>query len=312
MFDSPAPEAIPALQQTAGFAAALGTFGTVPLHLPRRDGLPGLWLWRRRRIGVPMAMIPRADLGADVAASLHARLAAEGLARHLLILSPDRPAPHLARLGAVPLMTPAFLAELDLAADPDRRLARLHQKWRNRLRHGQKQRLTVRRSPLPPDPSHWLLKAEAAQRERRGYRGWPPAIAAGFALANTGQARLFEAREGAEIVAAVLILCHAPGATYQIGYTTARGRALSAHNLLLWEAAEWLAQKRFAHLDLGLVDHRHAPGLARFKLGTGATLRPLGGTWGWFPPLGRALAPLARLDTRAMAPRAALDSCARA
>lgn len=302
MFDSPALDFSPALQQTAGFAATLGTLGRVPLHLPRHGDLPGLWLWRRRRMGVPLAMISRADLGPEVALSLRERLAAEGLARHLLILSPDALAPHLSRLGAVPLMTPAHLAELDLCADAETRLARMDQKWRNRLRHGQKQRLKVSCTNLPPDPSHWLLKAEAEQQEKRRYRGWPPTISAGYALANKGQAKLFEAREGAEVIAAILILCHAPGATYQIGFSTARGRALSAHNLLIWEAAERLSRKGFARLDLGLIDQRNAPGLARFKLGTGAALRPLGGTWGWFPPLGRTLGPLARLDTRAMAP----------
>ena len=84
------------------------------------------------------------------------------------------------------------------------------------------------------------------------------------------------------------------------GHTTAAGRAVSAHTLLLWQAADWLASKGHDRLDLGLINTEDAPGLARFKLGAGACARPLGGTWIWWPPLGRTLRPLAALDRRLM------------
>lgn len=300
MFDSPGPPpaGIPPLQQHAFFAAALATLGKVPLFLP---GDPPLWALRRRWMGLPLAMLPRAPLDAATCADLPARLAEAGLGRHLVILSPDAPAPHLARLGAVPLMTPAHVAELGLTLRPEARLARQHGKWRNRLRHAQRQKLRIARSALPADPGHWLLTAEAAQQQDRRYRGWPPALCAAYALANKGRALLFEAREGKETIAALLILSHPPGATYQIGHTTERGRAVSAHNLLLWEAANWLARKGHRRLDLGPLDQANGAGLARFKLGAGADVRTLGGTWGWFAPLGRTLGPLARLDRAAMA-----------
>jgi hypothetical protein len=49
--------------------------------------------------------------------------------------------------------------------------------------------------------------------------------------------------------------------------------------ILLWQAAVWLAGQGTRTLDLGAVDTVSAAGVARFKLGTGATARPLGGTW---------------------------------
>jgi hypothetical protein len=36
-------------------------------------------------------------------------------------------------------------------------------------------------------------------------------------------------------------------------------------------------------LDLGTLDTQNAPGLARFKLGSGATAQLLGGTWARLP-----------------------------
>jgi len=122
-------------------------------------------------------------------------------------------------------------------------------------------------------------------------------------MANPGQAKLFTAFDGRDPVAQMLFLRHGGGATYHIGHTTGRGRALSAHNLLLWNAMCWLAAKGHRRLDLGLISTDKAAGLARFKLATGATARALGGTWLWWPPLGRALRPLAALDRRAMLSR---------
>ncbi|MEY8843073.1 GNAT family N-acetyltransferase, partial [Cribrihabitans sp. XS_ASV171] len=82
-----------------------------------------------------------------------------------------------------------------------------------------------------------------------------------------------------------LILIHGQSATYHVAHTTQQGRATSAHNLLLWEAATWLAARGLTRLDLGPVETEHSPGLARFKLGTGARARALGGTWLLWPPL---------------------------
>ena len=45
-----------------------------------------------------------------------------------------------------------------------------------------------------------------------------------------------------------------------------------------WQAAQALRAEGVRWLDLGSVDNEAAPGLARFKLGTGARLCRLGAT----------------------------------
>ncbi len=284
------------LQQHPNFAAALRAVGQAPLLL--EDGEPLLILRRRFRGGLRLAMLARATMS-DPGACLD-RLATAGLGRIPVILSPDAPRPALGKLGALPLMTPATVAELDLTRPKEHRRALLHQKWRNRLKHAERGPLRITRQNLPSDLGHWLFAADRAQQERRGYCGWPAALTLAYGAENPGMAKLFTAYEGKSPVAAMLFLRHGGAATYHIGHTNARGRALSAHSLILWQAAAWLAAKGHKRLDLGFLDTRSAPGLARFKLGSGARARRLGGTWGWWGPTGRLLAPLSLLDRKSM------------
>lgn len=293
MFDATPSNLAPcALQQHPDFAAALRACGKTPLMLNGPDRL--LVMQRRFRGGLRVALMSRAALTEPQL--LRDRIREAGLRRHLILLSPDHPTPQLARIGAVPVMTPASVAEIDLSVARDERRAALHQKWRNRLRHAEQQGLRVTRQNMPLKPDHWLLRADAAQQSRLGYRSWPAALTLAFARENPGAAKLFTAFEGRDPVAAMLFLRHGAGATYHMGHITARGRAVSAHNLLLWQAAGWLAAKGHRRLDLGLIDTQRAAGLARFKLGAGASARVLGGTWAWWPPLGKTLRPLAALD----------------
>jgi hypothetical protein len=152
-------------------------------------------------------------------------------------------------------------------------------KWRNRLRHGLRQGVRVTCAPVPPTPRHWLFAAEALSARTLGYRPMSPAIIAAIAAARPGTARLFVARKTGGPVAAMLFLRHGRCATYQIGWSTRAGRACSAGNLLLWRAMIELGAAGCDRIDLGLADPEQDPGLARFKRGSGALLRPLGGTW---------------------------------
>ncbi|SDC20617.1 GNAT family N-acetyltransferase [Ruegeria marina] len=290
MFEPTAPDA-PPLQQSAEFAAALALCGQPPARLD-----DGALVLTRRLAAVPVALLSRARTDPGALPDLLARA---GLRRSVILMNPDAPCPSLERLGAVPLITPAHVAELDLTGDL---MAGLHPKWRNRLRHARRQGLHVSHGDLPHDPAHWLLTAEAAQQRARGYRNWPTALTLAYAGANPGATQLFTAHQGNTPIASLLILRHGTAASYHIGHSTPAGRATSAQTLLMWQAMAWLALQGVTRLDLGPVETEGNPGLARFKLGTGARLRPLGGTWAWWPPLGQTLRPLARLDRSAMHP----------
>lgn len=207
--------------------------------------------------------------------------------RPLLLNADGLEARELRDAGFWPMVTPASVALVSLG-QTDAMRAGLAQKWRNRLNRAEDAGLTVTRRPLTAD--HWLLGAEAAQARARGYKGWPPAFSLAYAQRNAGKALVWEARRKGTPVAAALVLRHGRMATWQIGVSRDAGRKGNAMNLLLWRAMDWLAHRGHDCLDLGMVNSEDAPGLARFKLGTGATLQRLGGSWLHFG----ALAPIAR------------------
>ncbi len=201
----------------------------------------------------------------------------------------------LAQAGFLRLAGGRTIADLSLDGTPADWLARMDGKWRNRLRHAERQGLAVTVAPLPPDPNHWVLHREAEQQAARGYRNLPKALMTAMA-AEPGALTLFTARASGRIIAAMLFARHGTGASYLIGWSDAAGRAASAHNLLLWRAMADLREGGVRAIDLGTCDS-HALGLARFKLGSGAQARTLGGTWaetGALAPLHATLRALRR------------------
>ncbi|MEL7100532.1 MAG: GNAT family N-acetyltransferase [Pseudomonadota bacterium] len=285
MFDAPCPSAPQPLQQSPEYVAALERLGAPPLVLPCGD------VALVRKFGLTtVAMLPRAR--PEALTALRAR---RGWARRPVILSPD--APGLGR--GVPLISPASIAEIDLSVGTAALHAGLKAKWRNRLRRAEEADLRIGRRDLTDRPDQWLFEAEAKTRAARRYRTWPFALTLAYARANPGRAPLFTAIHAGRPVAAMLFLRHGSNATYHMGQTSAEGRARHAHTALLWAAMRWFADRGVDTLDLGTVDTESALGLARFKLGTGARVRRLGGTW-LDAPLLRPLAPLSRLDARLM------------
>jgi len=181
--------------------------------------------------------------------------------------------------GNISIITPQHIAQLDLRPSEALRRSAMSGKWRNRLRVAENSRLEVTHTQHSDDPSHWLLQQDARQRRIKGYRGLPATFTLAYCRANTKLTRLFIASNEGTIVAAMLFLMHGRSATYHIGWINAEGRLLSAHNLILSEAGNWLAAQGYTNLDLGVVDTEAASGLARFKIGSGAYVRPLGATW---------------------------------
>lgn len=291
MFDAAPDQTSTALQQSEGFARALQAAGIAHQRL----GCGNLIVHRRfGPLKVAMMTRPYAANGISLTEQIKAsRLPGP------LIIAPEAATP-LNQIGALPLVSPATLAVLDLHPDTDDLMAGLHGKWRNRLRHAQAQNLRVTRQNMPDQLTHWLLDADAVQQGQRGYRGWPRSLTLAFARENRGDAKLFTALWGREPVAAVLVLRHGRTATYHIGHTRPSGRIASAHNLLIWNAITWAKSKGLTRFDLGTINTEDDPGLARFKLGTGAIPQRLGGTWLRWPPLTHAFGPMAWLDRKLM------------
>ena len=262
------------VQQHPAHAAALRRIGAGVRRIDLGDG--GYAHALLRRLGpLRLALVPRGPVWPEPRAPRMDDLRALRRAlpaRTMLIVNGDGSLPRSLRI--LPLVTPQWVAEWDLTPPPDTLRAGLHQKWRNRLHRAGT--APVHEQAMPPDPDHWLLQHEGAAARRRGYAPWPAKLVVAHAAA--GHARLFTAGPRDAPVAAMLFLLHGARATYQIGWSGAAGRTRDAHRLLLWHAAMALRGDGVRCLDLGTIDTETAPGLARFKLGTGARARPLGPT----------------------------------
>ncbi|GGL65213.1 GNAT family N-acetyltransferase [Wenxinia marina] len=269
--DPPSPDA-PPLQQHSGYAAALARLGRRAETV--RTGGAAMLVLRRG----PLTLTARGPLW-DSALDLAARTL--WLRRHgpRLVEAEADDAPALAAAGYGRVLTSAAVADLDLTGGPQAIWARARGKWRNRALVGRRAALRLRNAPFDGDPDHWLLSAEARMRSERAYRALPLALTVAFAAANPGAARLFVMERGTQPLAGMLFFRHGRAVTYMTGWTGPEGRAVSAHHLILMRAAAWYGARGAVRMDLGSVDTEAAPGLARFKLGSGARLRRLGGSW---------------------------------
>lgn len=176
----------------------------------------------------------------------------------------------IAGFGLIPLVTPMHHAIWTLRPDLRSGMAA---KWRNRVVAAEGAGVRVRRGGA--DTLARLIAAEGSQRAARRYRALPP----GFTLAlPPGAVRHWEWRQAGEMAAAMAFVVHGATATYHLGWASDAARAAGVHDVMLTRAAEGLWEEGVRWLDLGSVDTEAAPGLVRFKLGTGASLKRLGTT----------------------------------
>ena len=206
----------------------------------------------------------------------------------------------LAGFGLVPLVTARHHAIWDLAPAPAVLRAGLDRKWRGHLNAAERagfdsgrdrpgvrfgrdrpgirfgcDRPGVRFGRDRPGALEALIAAEAAQRTERGYRSLPPAFTRAL---PAGDLRLWDWREAGAVRAAMVFVRQGASACYHLGWADAAARSGAIHQAMLWQAAMALRAEGVRWLDLGDVNTTDAPGLARFKLGTGAALRALGAT----------------------------------
>lgn len=266
------------LPQSPAFATALAALGSDVTEVHRTEGRA---VTLRRG---PVRLVSRGPVWAP-GCGVRDKVA---MLTHLsrggpLVINAERPrdGPALKAAGFHRIMTPATLADWPLDPDPDRLRGAMVGSWRNGLRKAEKAGLTISHQPYRPKRDRWLLELEMEQRRKARYRAWPTLLLPFLSEHMKDTIRVLAARHGPKDppIAAIMVIQHGTRATYHIGWSNAEGRAVGANALLLTRAAQWLARRGVERLELGLVDAAALPGLLRFKLGTGAELRRLGGTW---------------------------------
>lgn len=192
--------------------------------------------------------------------------------RRICLITPDVGADlALRRAHFRQIMTPATVAEIDL-----RSTVGSHVKWRNALHNAQRGPLTSCHRAFNAAKDQWLLNADLSQQKLQKFRALPHDVIQRW---PSKSAHISIAYLNNTPVAGMIFLQHGNTVTYQLGWTDTDGRKHNAHQLLLHEAIQNFTKRNLAWLDLGTVDSVNNPGLTRFKVRAGATLRPLGGTW---------------------------------
>jgi hypothetical protein len=217
----------------------------------------------------PLRLVSRGPVWAGQVHEVERARAIRRLARWpgVTVATPEE---SVAGLGLVPLVTPLHHAVWSLG--PDLR-AGMAGKWRNRLVAAEAAGVRVRQGDA--GTLERLIVEEAGQRQARRYRALTPDFARAL---DPAALRVWEWRQAGAMGAAMAFVVHGSSATYHLAWASDAARDASVHAVMLTRAAEALAAEGVRWLDLGSVDTEAAPGLARFKLGTGATLRRLGAT----------------------------------
>jgi len=272
------------LHQHINYGRCLKTLGCQAFRVPLLDGQEPVGhaqVFLRKYAGIYFAWLPRGPIWASHvsnAAKLHCfRQIARKLPKATIwAIHPEHNEDSriLRGFGRVPVSNSRSFAELNLQADCETRLKVQHGKWRNRLRRSLCGPLRVQNRVLDYTSDNHLLEKENMQR-RQQYAALPAQFTATWSTINPSQTRMFLALKDERCVAFMVILLHWPCATYHIGWTNKSGRSLSAHNRLLWSASNWLSEKGYHRLDLGCTDPVRLPGLTRFKLGCGATVKTI-------------------------------------
>jgi len=253
--------------ETLGVVQAVGRLAA--------GGRVGLWhalggpLWR------PGVMI------ADKIGSLAA------LERHLtgplrrLVVTPALPAARtsaaLEAAGMRRVMTGYTTAVLPIAASSQRQAARLQPSWRRLLRRAEDPAAmaTCRDARADPVGLDAALALHEGERRRRGYAAVSHELVAAAARRGPALLATVDGTEGP--VAFMLVFVHGATATYQVGWTSAAGRATHAHHRLLWAIVASLRERGVRLLDLGGLDL--PAGIVRFKLASGALPRTYAGSY---------------------------------
>lgn len=171
---------------------------------------------------------------------------------------------------------------LDLTPTLEQLRAQLDRRWRHRLVGGESSEMSIHRVGTNVGQYRWLLDAEIQQRTDKKLEGLPVPFFDNYVHSRKQPSQnilTLRADVGRDRIAAMMFLIHGTAATYQVGWTSDKGREMHAHNLILWKGIEELKARGIRMLDLGGVNTIRSAGIARFKMSTGGKVLTLAGTY---------------------------------
>lgn len=159
----------------------------------------------------------------------------------------------------------------DITQDDTTARAALKPNWRGSLKKAEAAALNVEWD-IRCKYFSWLKGMYAADKALRGYGGPSPQLLDNLAAFSTSDNPMIigKVSHDGDDIAGIMLFKHGTCATYQVGWTSDKGRQHNAHHLLLWQSRDILRQHGVRHFDLGGINDDTAAGVKKFKTGTGA------------------------------------------
>ncbi len=218
---------------------------------------------------------------ADVYKALKKSVPLSGI--RLMVITPEVAQGQVHGLSAMRrVMSGMSTVMLDLTPSLEDLRAQLDRRWRHRLGGGEASEMSIHRVGTNVGQYRWLLDAEMQQRTDKKLAGLPLAFFDNYVHSRKQPAQnilTLRADLGRDRIAAMMFLIHGSAATYQVGWTSDKGREMHAHNLILWKGIEELKSRGIRMLDLGGVNTIRSAGIARFKMSTGGKVLTLAGSY---------------------------------
>ncbi len=196
-----------------------------------------------------------------------------------------RPAPHT--------IQPPRTILVDISADEETILARMHQKTRYNIRLAARKGVMVRQADLAECDTFYALMQETGARDAFGIHSAAYYRRALELFAPTGQAALLLAEVEGEAVAGLMVFAWGRTAWYFYGASSSRHREKMAPYALQWAALQWARQRGCTLYDLWGIPDAEAEtleaefaqrqdglwGVYRFKRGFGGQVVRYAGLW---------------------------------
>ncbi len=152
----------------------------------------------------------------------------------------------------------------------------LNSKWRNKLNQSERKPMEIIWSDAGTGSINykWLIAQYIHDKATRKYNGPSYKIIKALGDSFSRGKNMFVgcALLDKQPIAGILIFIHGSGATYQIGYSSDKGRDNGAHYVLLWDALEKLKERGVRDFDLGGINPHEAKGVSTFKKRMGGSI----------------------------------------
>ena len=167
---------------------------------------------------------------------------------------------------------------IDLTLPSSALRSNLGDKWRNQLNKAHRAGVTIETDNSEAS-FDWLLVRYEEMMETRAFKGLPAPLVRHMwqQPRSPGELHVLRAVLRGTWIAAMLIFRHGTTSTALVAWTGAEGRKVNANNAIIWQAIAAAKASGSRWFDVGDVDDKGPPGLARWKRGLGGQEYELAG-----------------------------------